>query len=163
MDAVIASKTLQAIVFATEKDSRTYALLCDNIDRNRANVIAWHTNALKSAFRVDLIYLDPPWGDDFRPTETFDFFDIFRDLLVFMQEWARFLVIKTPLLLGPTETPWDPIYAYHSEKYRIIVWLFDTSPLSQARSIGPLESIDKHNGTNQHRQGNPDIGQMTAK
>ena len=163
VDAVVASKTLQTCVFATEKDRHTYTLLRDNIDRNQANVVARCADAFQGAFRVDLVYLDPPWGSAFCPTEAFDFFGKFQDLLVFMQSWGRFVVVKTPLILGPTRPPWKPVYAYRSEKYRIIVWLFDLSALYQTRSVGPLEPIDKHNGTDEHGQGDPNIGQMTAE
>jgi len=163
VDAVVASQTLQTCVFATEKDRHTYTLLCDNIRRHGANVVARYTDAFQDPFRVDLIYLDPPWEDTFCPTKPFDFFGKFRALLMFMQNWGRFVVIKTPLLLGPTKPPWDPVYAYRSEKYRIIVWLFDTSPLADAGSVGPLESIDEQDGTNQHGQGDPHVGQMTAE
>ena len=138
VDAVIASKILNVCVFATEKDTHTYALLSGNIAHHRANVITRHADALKSTIRVDLIYLDPPWGKDFRPSEPYDFFSKFRDLLVFMEKWGRFIVIKTPILLGPTQPPWEYIYVYHSKKYRISVWLFDTRPLHHTRAIRPL-------------------------
>lgn len=158
IDAVVASKILKTTVFATEVHERTYELLEQNIHRQKANVIARRVDALQNAFQTDLVYLDPPWGDEFQPTREFDFFLHFRPLLEFMQQWARFIVVKTPILLGPTKPPQEPVYAYRSEKYRIIVWLFDTSPLYHTGGIEPSETVCEHDGANENRQGNPHVG-----
>lgn len=162
VDAVTASQILQTCVFATENDARTYELLCNNVRRKGADVMTQKIDAFQSAFQADLIYLDPPWEDDFSPTQDFDFFGKFRDLLMFMQKWGRFVVVKTPLLLGSTRPPWTPVYAYRSEKYRIIVWLFDVSTLPDTRSVGPLETVNEDDSADEDGQGNPNIGEMTA-
>lgn len=158
IDAIIASKILKTTVFATEVHGRTYELLEQNIRRQKANVIACRADALQNAFRTDLVYLDPPWGDEFYPTAEFDFFLKFRPLLEFMQQWARFIVIKTPILLGPTEPPWTPVYTYRSEKYRITIWLFDMSPLYHARAIGPSDTVCEYDSANKNGQGDPYVG-----
>lgn len=163
VDAVAAAKTLQTVVFATEKDPATYALLQQNITTHdpRGLVIARCADAFQNPFRCDLIYLDPPWEDAFHPSEPYDFFDRFQVLFAFMKPWARFLVIKTPLLIGPTEPPWPPAYAYRSKKYRIIFWLFDLQ--NHATGIHPFETIDEEDGGDEHEDGGPCGGQMTAQ
>lgn len=165
IDSIVASKVLKTTVFVTEKDPPTYQLLQGNIVTQRAHgVVSSLANSLSQPFQCDLIYLDPPWGNQFHPQYSFDFFLYFRRLMVFMRPWCRILVVKTPLLIGPTPPLWKPLYAYRSQKYRIIIWLWDTKSLTlnHTRSIHPLESIDKEDGTNQHGQGHPDIRKVTA-
>lgn len=157
IDAMAASHAFQVTVLATEKDQRTYQWLCHNL-RGSQDVIPYHGNAWTHPIEADLIFLDPPWGDAFQPTLPFDFFQEFRDLLLFMKEWAPFLVVKTPLLLGPTPPPWRPRYVYRSQKYRLQVWLFE-----HARRVDPLETVHPQNDGCQNAEGAPRIGQVAAQ
>lgn len=175
IDAITASRALNIAVFVTERDSVTFQCLCRNIiSQDASRVIADHRDGREQPFLTELVYLDPPWGNDYLPGRPFDFFGVFGELIQSEARWCRFLIVKTPFFLGATRAPWKPIYAYCSRKYRIIMWVFDVTSegnfhnslrlaLLHTGRVNPPKAVDEQHSAHDNKDGYPGVGEMTAQ
>jgi len=147
-------------IITTELDSKIFQILKQNV-RNHgvSNVQVLNINCLLLLHTIqpDVIYFDPPWGNDFNPKEDFDFTNVTIDFLpqlenfdnVELQNYSKVsstivlnfilhnmtsnVIVKSPLNSNTFENLFYP-YINHIYKYpkKNLKFLYLSSPKKHA-------------------------------
>lgn len=132
MDSVNLSRYAKQVI-STEVDLPTYCKLETNC-QNNTNITCIHADCCRGLAKgtADVVYFDPPWGDDFMSGTDFDFHQVVVsdtvdviELLRQVVDQYRLVIVKSPYESSSFELAFDDqitaIYAFPKPKVKFLI------------------------------------------